>query len=101
MCELDMRLVSETVAPTAVTAVPPVNALRNLALGIVDAEVPIRVGPKSPSMLHAAACCTALHGSSLLAKSMGDANNLTHDVCSWKFALQVQVGYEFSLTCSR
>lgn len=47
MCELDMRLVSETVAPTAVAAVPPVNTLRNLALGIADTEVPLLHRPKA------------------------------------------------------
>ena len=50
MCELEMQLVSEAVAPAAGAALPPVNALRNLALKMADTEVRLRSLP-----------CLALH----------------------------------------
>ena len=39
MCELEVQLVSEAIASAAEAALPPINALRNLALSMADSEV--------------------------------------------------------------
>ena len=51
-CELEMQLVSEQVASPFWAALPPTNALRNMALELANTEVTTRLNPLIKNAFH-------------------------------------------------